>query len=688
MFIGTNFGTADYLPKGRIGGTACITSTWTSDSSLTCSVRTGLGESADADVVVSSQAGTLVGLFSFDQVLLTNLIPRNGPTSGSSRITALGQNFGTYDSTPGISLGATQSTNAAWAPHDCNGVSRKICWTSDTSIAFVPAYGAGTGKDISVLILGKRSTLSVAFSYNRPIITALNPNRAPTAGGAIITVHGLNFGTNADTRSATLNSILSTLTYQTHQAVTLSTPAGTGAGRQVVLIVEGQSATFSGFFCYDTPRVTSIKPAVGPAAGSASPRLTIEGINFGSVGQSAPQAIIVNGQSCTSLTLETANRFTCSIPANTKTSTGGTCASCNAIDVPVAVSVDGLTGSSNGFSYSNDGSSQAASALWCQALQIAFPSGNGGTNGLRWMDPDADGDTSDATQVYCLQTADGGGWSKILQYAIDSYTPSTTASGLVASVLTGDGKLSDEHINQIGGSRAAKLTGQIGLVLSRSQFALGVESPPFVNYWLGYVLTLGSETRIITAYSNARVLTVAPSFSATPTGGAAYTIRGPMKEYRILSEGYTTSTDEQPEYRLFLRSAQGYSDTAFGQGLATGTAHGIAACLAVAYSACTQWVTLTSPGYIDSLAFGFSSGQAGANDDCNRYMTDYNGGPNLCFGHFKDSVTFQAASSAVRCFVTGSCAEGAVIGKGVKHTYITIMVRNYVDTDGTWANSV
>ena len=68
-------------------------------------------------------------------------------------------------------------------------------------------------------------------------------------------------------------------------------------------------------------------------------------------------------------------------------------------------------------------------------------------------------------------------------------------------------------------------------------------------------------------------------------------------------------------------------------------------------------------------------------------MTDYDGGPNHCFGHFTDSTTFESASSDVRCFVTGSCAEGAVISKGVKHTYVTIMVRNYVDTDGTWADS-
>ena len=686
-FSGANFGVNDYQPTGRVGLTACVTSTWTSDTSLTCIPPRGLGFSKDADVSVERQRGTLVGLFTYDQVSLTDLIPRNGPTSSNLRITAFGSNFGTFDSTPGVYLGGTESTNAAWATHDCEGITRTVCWTSDTSIAFIPAYGAGVSKDITVEILGKTSTLTLAFSYDKPVITQLNPANAPTVGSDGVTVSGKNFGAEVNTRSGTLNGVSTVLSYVGHGQVVLTTPAGTGAGRQVSITVEGQSTTFSGFFCYDAPVITSISPVFGPAAGAAAPKLTVQGVNFGAVGQAAPEAITVNGQTCASLSLETNTKFTCTIPANTRTSAGSTCTSCNALNIPVAVSVDGLTGISRDFSYTNDGSSQAASSLWCQALQTAFPSGNGASNALRWVDPDGDGDTADATQVYCLQTGDGGGWSKILQYATDSYTPTTTASGLVATTLTGDGKLSDENINLIGGQRQAKLTGNLQTVLSSGLFTLGAESPPFTNTWLGYAITIGSETRIITAYTSARQVAVTPSFTSAPSGGGEYTIYGPMKEYRILSEGYTTSTDEVPSYRLFLRSAKAYTDTSFGQGIATGTSHAIAACLAVSYTACTEWVTLKSPGYIDSLAFGFASGQAGANDDCNRLMTDFNGGPNFCFGHFTDSVTFEAASDEARCFVTGACAEGAIIGKGVKHTYLSIFVRNYVDTDGTWADS-
>jgi len=592
-FSGTNFGTLDYSAKGSIGKTACATTMWTSDTRLACMLQAGLGTGFDAEVVVADQLGSLSGVFSFDQVSFTELLPRNGPTSGQLRVTAFGKNFGTFDSTPFVSIGATESTNTNWATHTCNGLTRKVCWTSDTSIAFIPAYGSGTSKDISVSILGRKSTLTIAFSYDKPAITAINPLNGPTGGSNSVTVYGMNFGTTDSTRSSTLNSISVTVSYRSHQDIVINTPAGTGASRQVQVTVEGQSTTFSGFFCYDAPVVTSINPEMGPAAGSSSTKLTVLGINFGSVGQSAPTVITVNGAACTSLALETSTKFTCAIPSNTRTSAGNNCVSCNALLIPVAVSVDGQTGISNTFSYSNDGSSQSAAAISCQALKIAFAAGNGAANALRWVDHNVDGDTSDAAQVYCLQTYDGGGWTKVLQYGINGYTPTPDTSGVVATQLTGDGKLSDMNINLIGGPRVAKLTGSLVSVSSKSLFTLGSESLPFANIWLGYAITMETETRIITAYSSDRKVTVSPAFTNLPNAGAAYSITGPMREYRIVSQGYTTHTEEIPTYRLFLRSAQQYVDTSPSSSVCEASPSSSFSCLSL---------TTPTPFYIFPLA--------------------------------------------------------------------------------------
>jgi len=290
--------------------------------------------------------------------------------------------------------------------------------------------------------------------------------------------------------------------------------------------------------------------------------------------------------------------------------------------------------------------------------------------------------------VYCLQASDGGGWAKVLQYEEDPYTPGAGASGTVAAAATGLGKLADLDVTLLaGGARTAVFAGTVAAGTSASVFRLDASAPPFADFFLGRVVTVGGASRIVTGYSAARVVTASPAFASAPSTGAAVSMFRTLKEYRIKSEGFSTQTDNLPEYTFYVRSARDYADTEFGQGLATGTAHAISGCLAYSYSGCSEWKTVVSPGYLDTLAFGFSAGQPGASDSCNRYFADFAGGPNYCFGHFKDSITFEAASSSHRCFVTGACSEGAIISKGVMHTYVTIYVREYQDGNGVYGDS-
>ena len=99
------------------------------------------------------------------------------------------------------------------------------------------------------------------------------------------------------------------------------------------------------------------------------------------------------------------------------------------------------------------------------------------------------------------------------------------------------------------------------------------------------------------------------------------------------------------------------------------------ACVAADYSDCTSFTYFVSPGRIDTNLFGLPANTPGAVDDCNRIISDLN--PNLCLGHFFDTITFVQASQTERCFISGSCGVGQTIGKGVRLMQVSIYVREY-----------
>lgn len=75
------------------------------------------------------------------------------------------------------------------------------------------------------------------------------------------------------------------------------------------------------------------------------------------------------------------------------------------------------------------------------------------TSGTYTIDPDGEGGVA-SFAVYCDMT-DGGGWTKILHYKNQAYTPTVSevnVAEISTSVITGFAKLSDARINSIGGS--------------------------------------------------------------------------------------------------------------------------------------------------------------------------------------------------------------------------------------------
>ena len=217
---GASFGFYDSTPKAKVVSTDCRSISWTSDSSLTCTVSHGLGspscgryesEKACYDarcnteasfedtscrviaVTVGAQRGSLVGLFSFDAPEVLQLRPTNAPATGGLNVTLMGSNFGIH---------ADYKHKGVAGVRDC----RSSAWQSDSSVVCEVAPFTGTGYRLGVNLLPDKDDpslyhlKSVTFrspmlSYDRPTITAFVPPRAPTKADVMVTAIGQNFGT-------------------------------------------------------------------------------------------------------------------------------------------------------------------------------------------------------------------------------------------------------------------------------------------------------------------------------------------------------------------------------------------------------------------------------------------------------------------------------------------------------------
>lgn len=378
-FTGLSFGVEDPGPTASIDGKNCLTSTWTSDSSLSCNVAGNVGNAKAAAVVIAGQTGAAVTIFSYDGPVLTRLNPASGPTSGSA-LTATGLNFGISDSTPDITIGNTAAA--------------VVTWKSDTSISLTSGAGGGTSFDAAVDVAAQTNSLTNAFSYQPPTITALLYVAASTDGGDSVTIIGTNFGPSASVRSATVGSTAAAVTYSSHTAAVLTVAAGTGKGLEVAVTVDGQSGTYGACglseckFSYDAPVITAVTPRYGPSSGATE--VTIFGSNFGQFGVTSATATL-NSVTCSAATVVSSASVTCTLGANAFTSAAVACTQCNAFQVEASVTVDSQTGTlASAFSYSNDGSSASLAGLWCNAIKVAHSST---TDGLVYIDPDGDADT-------------------------------------------------------------------------------------------------------------------------------------------------------------------------------------------------------------------------------------------------------------------------------------------------------
>jgi len=152
---------------------------------------------------------------------------------------------------------------------------------SDTLITATSPAGHGTVYITVVTPAGRTvATDSARFTYlpALPKITSVEPQSGPVTGGTSVIIRGSGF---ASTTRVLFGAAGSDFTINSDTRITATSPAGSGTVNVTVITpagTTGASATSSFTYVSVAPRISSLAPKVGPAAGGTS--VIIRGSGF------------------------------------------------------------------------------------------------------------------------------------------------------------------------------------------------------------------------------------------------------------------------------------------------------------------------------------------------------------------------------------------------------------------------
>jgi hypothetical protein len=260
---GTNFTGATAVKFGSANAKSFKVN---SETSITAVSPAGTGT---VNVTVTTAGGTSkeVPADQFNYIpppTVTEVSPKQGPTSGGTTVTIKGSNLS----------GAT-SVQFGSSPASVEAV-------SETSITAVAPAGTAGVADVRVTTPGGTSAIVPAdqFSYvPPPTVMEVSPKEGPTTGGTTVTITGTNLGSASAVNFGTTKAA-SFMINPERTIITAVSPAGTGTVNVTVTTAGGTSKEVPAdqFNYIPPPTVTEVSPKQGPTSGGTT--VTIKGSNL------------------------------------------------------------------------------------------------------------------------------------------------------------------------------------------------------------------------------------------------------------------------------------------------------------------------------------------------------------------------------------------------------------------------
>lgn len=191
LVSGSSFAVTSVSQRLRLGFTACVSSIWTSESSMICKSPSGVSRGISDTVVAASvglQSNTVSAAFSYDGFLITGFTPLTSSSTGFNSVPVLGIGFGSVDYCVLTLIGATSCEASVWVSD-----AQLNCKTS-----------SGTGQALNGKILGgsRANIYEAALSYAAATVSSASPALLPVTGSALVTLFGSGYGIASSSSSA------------------------------------------------------------------------------------------------------------------------------------------------------------------------------------------------------------------------------------------------------------------------------------------------------------------------------------------------------------------------------------------------------------------------------------------------------------------------------------------------------
>jgi len=302
---GVNFRVSDTSSTVLLGVTTCSTTSWRSDTSVVCAVPAGQPTlSANTNFLINGVVGTGLSLFTYDSPVLTSSKPANGATSGDTRVTVNGFNFGSMD----YSLTVAITGSDGFYPENC----KTVLWVSDNELQCVAAGGEGASLSVYLTAAGTQFRAVNVFSFDSPVVTFFGAANGPTSTGASLTLQGFNFGKfnrSPNVLVGAAGTRCATTAWTSGTQLTCLTPTGFAERQNLRVVVRDLVYTVTSAYSYDAPVLTQFAQPNGAVL--AGTTVTIYGTNFALEDRSATAKI--GSTICGSTSWSSATAVTCAL---------------------------------------------------------------------------------------------------------------------------------------------------------------------------------------------------------------------------------------------------------------------------------------------------------------------------------------------------------------------------------------